>query len=102
MTMDFREVTIRFDPTSGRAQRESATAVFGSRVRRASAALKGINIGYTNGDHELLRQEVDIDVTTILNNAVTVAVDFLLRDASGNIDDPYSGSVEVLVLADVA
>jgi hypothetical protein len=35
--------------------------VFGGRVRRASAALEGLNIGYTNGDHELLRQEVDIE-----------------------------------------
>lgn len=102
MALDFRELTIRFDPTTGRTQRESATAVFGDRVRRASAALKGVNIGYNNGDHHLLRQEFDIDVTTIVNNTVTVAVDFLLRDNSGNIDDPFSGSVEVLVLADVA
>jgi hypothetical protein len=29
-------------------------------------------------------------VTTIINNAVTVAVDFLLRDNSGNIDRKYS------------
>ena len=102
MAIDFRNLQIRFDPTSGRPQRESATAVFGGPVRRANAALKGFNIGYTNGDHEVLRQEVDVDVTSILNNTVTVAVDFLLRDSSGDIDDPFSGSVEVLVIADVA
>lgn len=102
MAIDFRNLQISFDPTRGRAQRESATAVFGSPVRRANAALKGFNITYNNGDHHLLRQEVDIDVTSVLNNTVTVAVDFLLRDGSGNIDDPYSGSVEVLVIADVA
>ena len=102
MALDFRNVNVRFDPTSGRPQRETATAVFGARVRRATAALKGFNIGFTNGQHPVLREEIDIDVTSILDNTVTVAVDFLIRDSSGNIDDPFSGSVEVLVLADVA
>lgn len=102
MALDFRDVTVRFDPSQGRPQRESVTAVFGGRVRRASAALKGVSIGYNNGDHHVLRQEFDIDVTQLSNNTVTVAVDFLLRDGSGNIDDPFSGSVEVMVLADVA
>jgi hypothetical protein len=102
MAIDFRRTTITFDPTSGREQRESATVVFNSNVRRAEAALKGFSIGYNNGDHELLRETIDVDVASINNNTVTVAVDFLLRDSSGNIDDPYSGFAEVLVLADVA
>jgi hypothetical protein len=102
MAVDFRQVRINFDPTSGREQRESGTAVFNSTVRRANAALKGFSIGYNNGDHELLRETVDVDVTSIISNTVTVAVDFLLRDSSGNIDDPYSGFAEVLVMADVA
>jgi hypothetical protein len=33
---------------------------------------------------------------------VDLAVDFLLRDSSGNIDDRFNGSVEVLVLAETA
>lgn len=102
MTLDMRNLNIRFDPTTGRAQRESATAVFGSQVRRANAALKGFNITFNNGDHNFLREQVDVDVTGINNNTVEVAVDFVLRDSSGNFDDPYSGSVEVLVIADVA
>jgi hypothetical protein len=102
MTLDFRLLNINFDPTTGRAQRESATAIFNSRVIKAQAALKGFNISFNNGDHNFLREQVDIDVTGVQNNAVEIAVDFVLRDNSGNFDDPYSGSVEVLVIADVA
>jgi hypothetical protein len=32
---------------------------------------------------------------------VDVVANFLLRDSSGNIDDPYSGSIDAVVLADV-
>ena len=102
MALDFRVVNITFDPTAGRPQRESGTAVFNSNIRRANAALKGFNITYNNGDHHLLREEIDIDITQVQNNTVEVAVDFVLRDSSGNFDDPYSGKVEVLVIADVA
>jgi len=32
---------------------------------------------------------------------VEVSARFLLRDGSGNIDDPYSGSIDAVVIADV-
>lgn len=102
MALDFRNVVVPFNPTSGAAQRENGTAVFGSTVRRANTALKGFNIFYTNGDHHVLRQEIDIDLTSINGNSVNFAVDFTLRDNSGTFDDPFGGSVEVLVIADVA
>lgn len=102
MAIDFRELTINFDPTRGRTQREEATAVFSAPVQKAQAMLKGFRIGYTNGDHHVLRQEIDLDVVRINNNTVTVAADFLLRDSSGNIDDPYSGYVQCVVVADTA
>ena len=102
MALDFRNVVVPFNPASGGAQRENGIAVFNSTVRRANTALKGFNILYTNGDHEILRQEIDIDLTSINGNSVNFAVDFVLRDGSGSFDDPFGGSVEVLVIADVA
>src|SRR3954452_22502291 len=102
MAIAFRTVNIRFDSTKGRMQREPGTAVFSQKVLRAEAALKGFAVGYTDGDHHVWRQEVDIDITGIRNNAVDVAVDLLLRDSSGNIDDRFDGSVEVLVIAETA
>lgn len=102
MAMSFQSVNIRFDPTRGQAQRELRTAVFGSRVIRADAALKGFRIGYTDGDHNIWRQNLDVDVVQVRNNTVDVAVDFLFRDSSGNIDDRFDGTVEVLVIAETA
>ncbi|MDQ3974796.1 MAG: hypothetical protein M3276_10820 [Actinomycetota bacterium] len=95
-------MTLNFDSASGGPQHETATATFASRVNRAEAALKGFDIGYTNGDHHLLREQVDIDITSVSGNTVTLNVDFSLRDSSGNFDDPFSGFVQVLVIADVA
>jgi hypothetical protein len=102
MAIEFRELTITFDPTSGRAQRESATAVFNSPVQQAEAMLKGFHIQYTGSDHHIWQQQVDLDITAINNNSVTVAADFLLRDSSGNIDDAYNGWVQAVVVADTA
>jgi hypothetical protein len=102
MAVEFRQLTINFDPTAGRVQREEATAVFSARVQKAEAMLKGFQIGYNNGDHHILREEIDLDVVQIQNNSVTVAANFLLRDSSGNIDDPFSGFVQCVVVADTA
>lgn len=102
MALEFRQLTIRFDPTRGRAQREFATAVFGSRVQKAEAMLKGFNIGYTDGDRHIFREEIDLDITAIQGNTVTVAADFLLRDSSGHIDDRFNGWVQAIVVADTA
>lgn len=102
MAIDFRQVTINFDPTRGRRQRESQTVVFNAPVQKAEAMLKGFNLKYNNGDHHVLEEEVDLDIISISGNAVTVAADFLLRDSSGNIDDPFSGFVQAVVVADTS
>ncbi len=96
----FREVTIKFDSSTGK-QKEPATALFGGRVLKAQAFLKGFNIGFDNGDREFLRQQIDLDVKSIRNNAVEINADFRLRDSSGYYDDPYSGWVQAVVIADV-
>ena len=100
MPIDFRRTRITFDPTRGREQRESGAVVFPSAVRRAEAALNGYSITYNNGDHHVLAQKVDVDSPRINDNTVFVDVNFLLRDSSGNIDDPFSGYVDVTVIAD--
>lgn len=71
------------------------------RANKADVALNGFDIRCTDGDHHLLREMVDARVTAINDRTVFVAVDYLLRDSSGNIDDRYQGRVDVLVIADV-
>jgi hypothetical protein len=76
--------------------------VFSARVEKAEAMLKGFDIRYTNGDHHVLQQRIDLDVIAINNNTVTISSQFLLRDSSGNIDDPFRGFVQAVVIADTA
>ena len=102
MALDFRVARLSFDPTTGRVQNEPGSVNFATRVIRADCALRGYNFRYNNGDHELLMMEIEIKNKAVNGTNVTFNVDFLLRDSSGNIDDPYSGFVEVLVIADVS
>ncbi len=102
MALEMRQVTIHMDTTVNTKEREHGTATFSARVQKAEAMLKGFNIRYTNGDHHLLEQEIDLDVVRVSGNAVEIAADFLLRDGSGRIDDPYTGWVQAVVVADTA
>ena len=102
MTIDFRRERVNFDRSQGIIQNETVRVSFDSRVRSAEVAINGFDIEYTNGDHHILRQIIDTAASISRNNnrEVTVDVAFLLRDNSGNIDDPYEGFVDVLVIVD--
>ena len=69
---------------------------------KPEAAINGYSIMYNNNDHHVLAQKIDIDPPRVVGNTVFVDVNFLLRDSSGNIDDPFSGFVDVTVIADRA
>jgi hypothetical protein len=104
MATDFRTTFLNFDTTTGQVQEEKATVVFNQPVNRFVAALQGYDLSYAGGeDHHLGQLVVELfsDRTPGTNNAVDVTVRYLLRDASGNIDDPYQGAVGVHVIADV-
>jgi len=101
MATDFRTVRLRYDPTSGQTQNEPGTAVFNGRVRTAALAVGGWDMEFTNTDHHVHRQRIEIlqENMQILNDTVSFSADFLLRDKNG--DDPFKGYVDVLVIADV-
>ena len=101
MALAFQIAKVHFDPTSGIIQNEPGVAIFPSNVRIAELALRSFNIGYTDDDHHVLRTEIILKEKNITGTTVTFSVDFLLRDNSGNIDDRFDGSVEVLVIADL-
>ncbi|CCH53132.1 hypothetical protein BN8_02203 [Fibrisoma limi BUZ 3] len=102
MALRFIRDRVTFDSTKGIIQNEPRTVSFPSNVRTAQIALNGFDIRYTDGDHHILRQLVDISEPTISGNSVSYRVSFLLRDGSGNIDDRYEGFVDTLVIADTA
>jgi hypothetical protein len=63
--------------------------------------LQGFDIRYTNGDHHVLQESIEVSAFVLGGGVVDVAANLLLRDGSGNIDDPYSGTIDAVVLADV-
>lgn len=101
MAIRFASRTLNFDPTAGQIQVQTVTVPFPGTVRNAEAALKGFDITYNNGDHHVLRERIDLNVAHD-SDSVTVTASFLLRDSSGTIDDPFSGLIECLIIADVA
>jgi hypothetical protein len=102
MAIDFQRQRAFFPSVTGRSQSTELVFVFSGNVRKAESAINGYSMGYGNGDHHLLRAQVDTTVTSVSLNTVRVRVDYLLRDSSGNIDDPYDGFVDVTLIADVA
>ena len=96
----FREGWISFPRTSGRRQRKSTTVNFGRSIVTHQAMLRGFNIRYDNGDHHILENEIDLD-SSVSGATVTVTGDFLLRDSSGNMDDPYRGWINFVVVAEL-
>ena len=102
MAVAFRLLTFDFDESRGVIQELEDTAPFGRRIRVAEAALQTFDVLYTEGDAELHRFMINIEVIDVDENAgnVRVRVRYLLRDRSGNIDDPFRGRIRALVIAD--
>lgn len=100
MAVDFQTSNITIPSGTGRRSIESFVT-FGSTVLRASVALNGFNLAYGDDlDRHLNVVEADTDFIRIVGNTVRFRVQCNLADK--NSDDPYSGVVNALVIAEVA
>jgi len=97
-----QKLVFPFPSVTGIRQQQIHQLNFGRSVNTAFAMLAGFEIQYNNGDHHVLQEQIQVEVNGINGTSVSVAATFLLRDGSGNIDDPYSGFISALVIADVA
>ncbi|MGD1716099.1 hypothetical protein [Dapis sp. BLCC M172] len=70
-------------------------------MQSAQVVLKGYSVNYNNGDHHILQLEIDLDTLRIIGPTVSIAGDFVFRDSSGFFDDPYSGWINFVVIADL-
>lgn len=100
MALEFQTVRINFPSRRDFEQSINRTTTFSRNIRTAGAAINGFDVSFNNGDHNLLREKVDISPVTVSGRNATFTVNMLLRDSSGNIDDPYSGFVDVMLIAD--
>ena len=97
MTVDFRPVTITIPQGTGRRSIEGA-AVFNSRVLRAGVSLNGFSLDIAIDDRPFNVLEADTDILSIDQNTVRFRVECQLADR--NFDDPYSGYVTALIIAE--
>lgn len=98
----FQLVRVNFPVTAGREQAINSAAIFGGSVRTAHITLNGFDIRFGNGEHPLVQLKIDCNgPSSITGNGVFFSVNVLMRDSSGNIDDPFGGYVDVLVIADL-
>ena len=114
MGLGLKTIRYRFDSTARIVQTETQKVDFGGRriVRDQKqapilqAALVGFDIHFDNGEHPVNRLEIQATGVGIVpdtrDTEAQATVRFLIRDASGNIDDPFSGVVDVLFIAEVA
>jgi hypothetical protein len=101
MRTEFQKTRVRFDRTKGILQREPFVVPFSGRVEQAQAFLTGFTAYFDNDDHNLRRLQVEVDVTDINRSVVEGIARLGLRDSNG-YDDPYSGWIELVVVAQVA
>jgi hypothetical protein len=94
----FRTVSVAIPNGTGKRS-FNRTVTFDGPVRRAGVALNGFNLDYTNSDHHINVIEADTDVLSVNGYSVTIRVECQYADQ--NFDDPYSGYVTALVIADV-
>ena len=104
--MEIRTNALLFSKTQNSGPITASTQILFARdVVRAVAVISGYSATFENHeDHHLGKLDIELDTTIDPANPHNVIVDgsFGLRDWSGTWDDPYSGTVELTVLAELA
>jgi hypothetical protein len=104
MALRFQTISATIpEGTTGRFSRLFPSNSFGSNisVRRAFVALNGFRLQYDDPDHEIKVVEVDVDFNNVLAgepDKIAFKVECNLADK--NDDDPYSGYVTTLIIAE--
>ena len=101
--MEIRSDSLDFSQSlSGAGPRVASKAVlFPRTVTAAVAGLTGYLTEFgSNDDHHIGQLEVRLE-TEVEADVVTVTGRFGLRDWSGNWDDPYDGTIDFVVLAEL-
>ena len=101
MAIVMSELNFAFPEVVGSRQQQTKSINFGGVVRAVKVLLAGFEVHYGNGDHHVLREQVQLAIVGNSGGVVNILASLLLRDGSGNIDDQYGGSIDAVVIADV-
>lgn len=98
MSLAFKTVSVSIPRGTGRRS-IVRKVTFPSKVRTAQAALNGFKLDYADSDKHINVVEADVDRLSISGSTVEVRVECSYADR--NFDDPYSGYVTALVIAEL-
>ncbi len=98
MAIEFRTSSVSIPNGTGRRS-IAGNATFSRPVVKASVAMNGFKLDFARSDHHINIVEADTDIVSISGNTVNFRVECNYADT--NSDDPYSGYVTALVIADV-
>lgn len=99
MPTEFQTVSLTIPGGTG-PKEMIGEVVFNAPVVRAETAIKSFSFDYTRSDHHINVVEAATTILSISETTVRVHVVCLYGDK--NFDDPFTGLVDVLVLAQVA
>lgn len=103
--MEIRETSLSFPEAEGEGPiQASTTLTFPRSVQRVAAGITGYTARFEdNDDHHLGRLELEVSAVIDADDdkVVNVSGEFGLRDWSNEFDDPYSGVVDIAVLAEL-
>ena len=105
MSIDFTQVHIDFHAFNPQGRNEEirffGEHTFGRRVRKATAAINGFELYFTESDHNIRNILVGCDA--IIDDAVrgTVTARIKLKFADKDYNDPVDGWVTVVLFVDV-
>jgi hypothetical protein len=105
MAIQFSEGRLDFPLFTGDVNTATQINVFSTRVKAVhSVVMRGYEYDFKNADHHVHQIQAQLTETSIdPTNPAVVHVKglLLLRDFSGNIDDPFEGSIDYTVIAEV-
>ena len=93
---------VDYDKTKGTEASKPVSVSFpGRQVQSAEVVLKGFDVQYLDAEHPVHQVKVKFDNVQSGGEAVKFDAHVLIRDNSGDIDDPYTGHVDYVVIARV-
>lgn len=98
MTIEFRTVSVVI-PTGTKRRTIPGSATFSSPVAKATVAMNGFKLDYASKDHHITIIEADTDFVSIVGSTVNFRVECDYADK--NADDPYSGYITTLIIAEL-
>ncbi|WP_396611949.1 hypothetical protein ACH9L7_01305 [Haloferax sp. S1W] len=99
MPTELETVQFSFSDVTGHEYTDSKDIGARGQVTAAETAIQSFDIGYDGEDHHIMTEKIQTDAD-VHGDTVNVSLQALFRDASGHIDDPYGGNIEVLVISE--